>query len=202
MSLYHILKRLFDFVLSLLSIIVLSPLFVIISILVSISSKSTPFFLHKRIGKNGKVINVYKFRTMVPHAEEMISSFTPEQKEEWKENFKLHDDPRVTMVGKVLRKTSLDELPQLFNIFIGNMSFVGPRPLVEDELKWYGKDRSRILSVTPGLTGWWATHGRSNVPYPKRCSLELYYVEHASLALDIKIIFMTFSTVFKRSGAI
>ncbi len=199
---YHFVKRVFDIVFSLILIIVLLPLFLIISLAVCIGSKGTPFFGHYRIGKNGKVIYIYKFRTMVPHAEEMIRNFTPEQKLEWEQNFKLKNDPRVTKVGRILRATSLDELPQLFNILKGEMSFVGPRPVIESELEWYGSDRDKFLSVTPGLTGWWASHGRSSVNYPRRCELELYYVDHASVLLDMKIILRTFVSVFRRSGAV
>lgn len=199
---YHIIKRAFDIVFSLVLIVVLSPLFIIISLLILLGSKGNPFFAHYRIGKNGKVMYIYKFRTMVPNAEDMIKDFTPEQKKEWEENFKLKDDPRITKIGKFLRATSLDELPQLFNILKGEMSFVGPRPIIESELEWYGKDKDKFLSVTPGLTGWWASHGRSTIKYPERCKLELYYVDHASVLLDLKILFMTVFSVFRRSGAI
>ncbi len=198
---YKFIKRLFDIILSLVLIIILSPLFIIISLVNMITLKASPFYVHKRIGKNGKTIGILKFRSMVKNADELIASFTPEQKKEWKENFKLKDDPRITKFGRVLRVSSLDELPQLFNILIGDMSFVGPRPVVEKELEWYGKDRDKFLSVTPGLTGWWASHGRNRVKYPERCNLELYYVDNASLWLDVKIIFKTFSSVFKHEGA-
>ena len=199
---YHFVKRVFDIVFSLILIVILLPLFIIISVFVCLGSKGWPFFRHYRIGKNGRVIYIYKFRTMVPHAEEMIKDFTPEQKKEWEENFKLKNDPRVTRVGRILRATSLDELPQLFNILKGEMSFVGPRPVIESELEWYGENRDKFLSVTPGLTGWWACHGRSCVHYPERCTLELYYVDHASVLLDIRTIFKTFVSVFRRSGAV
>lgn len=199
---YHIIKRAFDIIFSLVLIVVLSPLFIIISLLVLMGSRGNPFFAHYRIGKNGKVMYIYKFRTMIPNAESMIKDFTPEQKKEWEENFKLKDDPRITKIGKFLRATSLDELPQLFNILKGEMSFVGPRPIIESELEWYGKDKDKFLSVTPGLTGWWASHGRSRIKYPERCELELYYVDHASVLLDIKILIMTIFSVFRRSGAI
>lgn len=199
---YHFVKRLFDIVFSLILIIVLLPLFLIISIFVCLGSRGTPFFGHYRVGKNGKIIYIYKFRTMVPHAEEMIKNFTPEQKLEWEENFKLKDDPRVTKVGRILRATSLDELPQLFNILKGEMSFVGPRPVIESELEWYGEERDKFLSVTPGLTGWWACHGRSSVKYPKRCELELYYIDNASILLDIKVMLMTVVSVFRHTGAV
>ena len=198
---YRIVKRILSILCSVISIIVLSPLFIIISLAVKISSKGSVFFIHERIGFQGKKFKLIKFRTMVDNAEDMIASFNPEQKKEWEENFKLKDDPRITKIGKFLRKTSLDELPQLINILKGDMSFVGPRPIVEDELSWYGDNKEKLLSVKPGLTGWWAVNGRSNVPYPERCDLELYYVDHISFALDVKIILKTLGAIIKKDGA-
>ena len=198
---YRIVKRILSILCSVISIIVLSPLFIIISLIVKISSKGSVFFIHERIGLKGKKFKLIKFRTMVDNAEDMIASFNPEQKKEWEENFKLKDDPRITKIGKFLRKTSLDELPQLINILKGDMSFVGPRPIVEDELSWYGDNKEKLLSVKPGLTGWWAVNGRSDVPYPERCDLELYYVDHFSFGLDLKIIIKTFGAIIKKDGA-
>lgn len=198
---YHFVKRLFDILFSLFFILIFSPLLLLILCINLITLKCSPFYLHKRCGRGGKVFYLYKFRTMVPNADEMIKSFTPEQMKEWKENFKLKNDPRVTKFGRFLRVTSLDELPQMFNILKGDMSLVGPRPVIESELEWYGKDKEKFLSVTPGLTGWWACNGRNCVKYPERCKLELYYVDHASILLDIKIILRTIVSVFKREGA-
>lgn len=198
---YRIVKRILSILCSVISIIVLSPLFIIISLVVKISSKGSVFFIHERIGFQGKKFKLIKFRTMVDNAEDMIAAFTPEQKKEWEENFKLKDDPRITKIGKFLRKTSLDELPQLINILKGDMSFVGPRPIVEDELSWYGDNKEKLLSVKPGLTGWWAVNGRSDVPYPERCDLELYYVDHFSFGLDLKIIIKTLGAIIKKDGA-
>lgn len=198
---FKVIKRLFDIIVSFLGLLILSPLFLLLTILIKCDSKGPVFFIQKRIGRNGKKFGIFKFRTMRINAEELIASFTPEQLKEWKENFKLKNDPRITRVGKFLRNTSLDELPQLINIFIGNMSLVGPRPIVEEELEWYGEKKSVLLSVRPGLTGWWATNGRSEVSYPERCDYELYYVYNCSLLLDIKILFKTFSAVFSRKGA-
>ena len=198
---YRIVKRILSILCSVISIIVLSPLFIIISLAVKISSKGSVFFIHERIGFQGKKFKLIKFRTMVDNAEDMIAAFTPEQKKEWEENFKLKDDPRITKIGKFLRKTSLDELPQLINILKGDMSFVGPRPIVEDELSWYGDNKEKLLSVKPGLTGWWAVNGRSDIPYPERCDLELYYVDHFSFGLDLKIIIKTFGAIIKKDGA-
>ena len=199
---YQLIKRAFDFILSLAGIIIFSPIFVIIAISIKVDTKGPVFFKQKRAGKNGKPLYIYKFRTMVTNAEELIATFSPEQKKEWEENYKLKDDPRITRVGKLLRKTSLDELPQLINILKGEMSIVGPRPVVEEELSWYKNDVDTILSVKPGLTGWWAVNGRSEVPYPKRCDLEMYYVRNACLLLDIKILFYTIKAVFSQKGAV
>ena len=198
---FKVIKRLFDIIVSFLGLLILSPLFLLLTILIKCDSKGPVFFIQKRVGRNGKKFGIFKFRTMRINAEELIASFTPEQLKEWKENFKLNNDPRITRVGKFLRNTSLDELPQLINIFIGNMSLVGPRPIVEEELEWYGEKKNVLLSVRPGLTGWWATNGRSEVSYPERCDYELYYVYNCSLLLDIKILFKTFSAVFSRKGA-
>ena len=179
----------------------LSPLFIIISLAVKISSKGSVFFIHERIGFQGKKFKLIKFRTMVDNAEDMIASFNPEQKKEWEENFKLKDDPRITKIGKFLRKTSLDELPQLINILKGDMSFVGPRPIVEDELSWYGDSKEKLLSVKPGLTGWWAVNGRSDVPYPERCDFELYYVDRVSFGFDLLILVKTLGAIVRKDGA-
>ena len=186
---------------SFVGVIVLSPFFLIISLLIKVTSKGPVFFVHERVGLNGKKFKLIKFRTMVNNAEEMIASFSPEQKKEWEENYKLKDDPRITKIGKFLRRTSLDELPQLINILKGDMSIVGPRPVVDEELNWYGDKKDKLLSVKPGLTGWWAVNGRSNVPYPERCDLELYYVDHISFALDVKIILKTLGAIIKKDGA-
>ena len=149
-------------------------------------NKGPVFFKHHRIGKNGKPFSMYKFRTMKDGAEAMINDFTPEQLEEWSENFKLKDDPRITRIGKFLRKTSLDELPQL---------------IIEEELEGYGNDKDAFLSIRPGRTGWWASNGRSEISYPERCSYELYYVRNESFWLDVKIMFLSVFSVFLHKGA-
>lgn len=132
---YRYIKRFMDVILATIALVVLSPIFLIIAIAIKIESKGPVFFKHTRIGKNGKIIKLYKFRSMVINAEELIKSFTPEQMKEYKENYKLTNDPRITKIGKFLRKTSLDELPQLLNIIKGDLSIIGPRPVVTDELK-------------------------------------------------------------------
>lgn len=199
---YDFVKRVFDIVWSLIGLIVLSPVFIILSILVKTTSEGPVFFAHKRVGKGGKTIKIYKFRSMVTNAEELIKQFTPEQKTEYEKNFKLENDPRITKVGNFMRKTSLDELPQLINILKGDISIVGPRPVMDVETKIYGNYRNMLLSVKPGLTGFWAANGRSHTTYTRRRAMEIYYVKNRSVLLDLKIIFKTFISVFKREGAV
>ena len=201
--LYLGVKRVFDFLMSLISIVLLSPIFIIVLIAIKLDSKGKAIYKHKRIGKNGKYIYLYKFRTMYINSKEMLEEILkdPERKKEWDTYYKLTNDPRITKVGKILRKTSLDELPQLFNILIGEMSFVGPRPVVDGEIEKYGENKEKLLSVLPGLTGWWACNGRSCVGYEERMKLELYYVDNRSILLDIKTLIKTFVIVFKRTGA-
>lgn len=199
---YIKIKRVIDVILASVALILLSPLFAIIAIAIKIDSKGPVFFAHKRIGKNGKIIKLYKFRSMVINAEELIKSFTPEQMREYKENYKLTNDPRITKVGKFLRKTSLDELPQLINIINGDLSIIGPRPVVADELEKYGVNKDKFLSVNPGLTGYWAANGRSNTTYEQRMEMELYYIDNLSLKMDIKVFFKTILSVLKKEGAI
>ena len=198
---YIKIKRVIDVILASVALILLSPLFAIIAIAIKIDSKGPVFFAHKRIGKNGKIIKLYKFRSMVINAEELIKSFTPEQMREYKENYKLTNDPRITKVGKFLRKTSVDELPQLINIINGDLSIIGPRPVVADELEKYGVNKDKFLSVTPGLTGYWAANGRSNTTYEQRMEMELYYIDNLSLKMDIKVFFKTILSVLKKEGA-
>ena len=201
-TVYIKIKRVIDVIFASIALILLSPVFAIIAIAIKIDSKGPVFFTHKRIGKNGNIIKLYKFRSMVINAEELIKSFTPEQMREYKENYKLTNDPRITKVGKFLRKTSLDELPQLINIINGDLSIIGPRPLVADELEKYGVNKDKFLSVTPGLTGYWAANGRSNTTYEQRMEMELYYIDNLSLKMDIKVFFKTILSVLKKEGAI
>ncbi len=198
---YVYIKRIIDCIISSIALILLLPIFLIIAIAIKLDSKGPIFFAHTRIGKNGKPIKIYKFRTMVVNAEELIKKFTPEQMKEYKENYKLNNDPRITKVGNILRKTSLDELPQLINIIKGDLALIGPRPVVNAELEKYGENASKFLSVTPGLTGNWAANGRSISAYEERMQLELYYVDNISLKMDIEIFFKTIIAVIKREGA-
>ena len=154
-EIYKIVNRGMDIFIASISLVLLLPLFLIITIAIKLDSKGKVIFKHKRIGKDGKEIYIYKFRTMVENAQDLIKSFTPEQKKEFRENFKLENDPRITKVGNFLRKNSLDELPQLINILKGDLALIGPRPVINDELEKYSTNKSKFLSVTPGLTGYW-----------------------------------------------
>lgn len=199
---YNVTKRVLDVLLSFIGLIVLSPIFLILGIMIKIDSKGSVFFTHKRIGKDGKEIGIYKFRTMHENAEQMIENFTEEQMEEYKENYKLKNDPRITRIGKFLRRTSLDELPQILNILKGELSIIGPRPVITSELEKYGPNKNKFLSVKPGLTGYWQANGRSTTTYAERMDMELYYVDNRSLWLDIRLFFKTFISVIKKEGAI
>ncbi|MEE1154142.1 MAG: sugar transferase [Acutalibacteraceae bacterium] len=198
---YEFIKRAIDIIGSVVGLVLFSPFFLIISIAIKVTSEGPVIFSHKRVGKNGKDIYIHKFRSMVKNAEELKAQFTPEQQAEYAANFKLENDPRVTPVGNFLRKTSLDEIPQLLNILTGDISIVGPRPVTEEETDTYGEYKDMLLSIKPGLTGYWAANGRSNITYEKRQEMEIYYVENRSLGLDIKIIFKTALSVIKRDGA-
>lgn len=199
---YMQMKRILDVVVASIGLVILSPVFLLLAIMIKVNSKGSVFFAHTRIGKDGKKFKMYKFRTMYENAEEMIRNFTPEQKREWEENYKLKEDPRITSIGKILRRTSLDELPQIINIIKGDLSIIGPRPVIDKELEKYGESKEKFLSITPGLTGYWQANGRSETTYKQRMKMELYYVDHVSLKLDLQIFFKTFISVFKREGAI
>ncbi|SEP62776.1 Sugar transferase involved in LPS biosynthesis (colanic, teichoic acid) [Streptococcus equinus] len=162
------------------------------------------FFKQERLGLNGKKFKIIKFRSMVENAEEVLKSNKELYQKYINNGYKLlpGEDPRLTSIGAFIRKTSIDELPQFINILKGDMSFIGPRPIIEEEIQEYSdKDREKFLSVKPGATGYWQVSGRSNVSYPERCNVELYYVDNMSVGLDFKILFMSFVKVFMRSGA-
>ena len=198
---YRVMKRAFDILASIVAMLILWPLVLVLILLIRIDSMGSAFYIHERIGKNGKKIGLYKFRTMYIPSDPKYRQLTPQEMERWYRNYKLEDDPRVTRVGNVLRKTSLDELPQLLNILMGDMSFVGPRPVVSGEIERYGACKNEFLSVTPGLTGYWQAYARNSVSYDERIRMELYYVRNCSLWLDTKILFKTVGTVISQKGA-
>lgn len=198
---YIMAKRMTDIVVSVIGLIIAFVPMVVIALLIKLESRGPMIYIHHRIGKNGKPLPLLKFRTMYMNADKMIDDFTPEQKAEWLENFKLANDPRITRIGKFLRKSSIDELPQLINVLKGELSIVGPRPVVAEELEKYGKNKEKFLSVTPGLTGYWQAYARSTCSYEQRMEMELLYVEKANLWWDIKIVFATFGAVLRGRGA-
>ena len=198
---YQVAKRTLDIVLSLIGIVISAVPMVIISVLIKIESPGPAIYVHHRIGKNGKPLPLLKFRSMYVNADELMKEFTPDQKEEFEKNFKLEHDPRITRIGQFLRRSSLDELPQLVNILKGDLSVVGPRPVVTEELEKYGENRAKFLSVTPGLTGYWQAYARSTCTYEQRMEMELFYVEKANLWWDIKIMFATVGAVLRGKGA-
>ena len=198
------LKRVFDIVSALFALIIISPLLITISILIKTTSKGPIFYKQKRLAHGKEVMYIYKFRSMVSNADEVLQELLNNDtnlKDEYNRDFKLKNDPRVTKIGKFLRKTSLDELPQLFNILKGDMSWVGPRPIVQDEINRYGEYARIILRVPPGLTGYWQTNGRSDLDYEERIKLDIYYINNWSFLLDIIIILRTIPCIFSRKGA-
>ncbi|MBR2712093.1 MAG: sugar transferase [Bacilli bacterium] len=201
---YRFIKRTFDILCSLIGVILLLPLIIIVKLCYIFTGDfKSIFYSQERIGKNGKKIHLLKFRSMVPDADEKLKEILkdPKYKKEWKKYRKLEKDPRITKIGNILRKSSLDEFPQFINILIGDMSLIGPRPLVKGELDDNNGDHELYESVRPGLTGWWACNGRSDINYKERLELEYYYVKNCSIWLDIKCIFKTIGAVIKIAGA-
>ena len=200
-------KRVIDIIAGLVGIILLIPITIGIYIARKILKEDDgPIFYDQlRIGKNGKIFKMYKYRSMVIGADDKLKEYLAENEEariEFEKNQKLRNDPRITKLGKFLRKTSLDEFPQFINILKGDMSLVGPRPIVDREVKLFGNKMKTVHSVRPGLTGYWAANGRSDTSYDERVDMEVYYAENFSLALDMKIIFKTIKSVIKKEGAI
>lgn len=201
---YLFIKRCIDIIGALIGLIISSPIFLLVSIMYLFGeSKGPVFFKQQRYGKNGELFYIYKFRSMVVNADEKLKQNKVLYQKYIKNNYKLEqdEDPRITKLGRFLRKTSLDELPQFINVLKGDMSLVGPRPIVEEELKEYKDKRNDFLSVKPGMTGYWQVSGRSNVGYPERVNLELYYVYNMSLLMDIRIVLKTVKIVFLKHGA-
>lgn len=196
---YLFIKRLFDILISIIGLIILIPVAIIIKIAYMCTGDfSSIVFRQQRIGKNGKLFKFYKFRSMVPNADEILFrtlELDEIMAEEYKKNKKLKNDPRITKIGKVIRKLSIDELPQFINIFLGDMSLIGNRPYLPREKEDMGDYYEEIIKTKPGLTGYWQVNGRSNTSFEDRLKLESYYSNHMSLILDIKIFFKTFKVV-------
>ena len=196
-------KRAIDIVGSALGLLAFSPFFLAVCLHAAFA-RQPAFYGHKRIGRFGGVFTCHKFRTMVVNATDVLDDLLasdPAARREWEATYKLKNDPRITKIGSFLRRTSLDELPQLWNVLKGDMSLVGPRPIVEDELRYYGDQAQSYLNVKPGLTGVWQVSGRTDTSYEERVSLDRWYVMHWRLWYDIVILFKTISVMLRRSGA-
>lgn len=201
---YLFIKRFFDIAISFIGLVLLIPVLLMLKLIYIATGDFKPIiFKQKRIGKYGKEINIYKIRSMIPNAEEELQKLLKikKYKKEWDENQKLEDDPRITKMGKIIRKTSIDEMPQFINILKGDMSLIGPRPLVTNELESHGGIHQIYESVRPGITGWWACNGRSLTDYEERLKLEYYYINNKSFKLDVICFFKTISAVFNKKGA-
>ena len=197
-------KRVFDIVVTVLGGIVALPIIVGIAVLIYIDSPGPIIFPHRRVGQNGKEFLCYKFRTMVLNAQEVLQEYlkqNPEAEREWEQDFKLKDDPRITKIGHFLRRTSLDELPQLWNVLVGEMSLVGPRPIVQAEIEKYGEYINDFYLVPPGITGVWQVSGRSDTTYEERVHMDSWYVHNWSVWIDIVYLVKTVAVVIKSKGA-
>ncbi|WP_434686285.1 sugar transferase [Pseudanabaena minima] len=196
-------KRVFDIAFASIVLTVFSPVYLAITLLVFISSPGSVLYIHPRVGLNGSKFNCIKFRTMINGADQALEDYLnacPISRAEYEASFKLKHDPRITKIGKFLRTTSLDELPQFWNVLIGDMSVVGPRPLVQAELSKYGSAIDRVLSVRPGIAGLWQVSGRNDIPYAKRVQMDASYVKLMSFWLDLHLIFKTILVVIFPKG--
>ncbi len=195
---YKLFKTLLDFLFSIFFLIASLPFFIIISVLIKLSSRGPIFFLQERIGKNNIPFKCIKFRTMHPEAKDILENLLMNDeklKMEFEQTHKIKNDPRITNIGKLLRKTSLDELPQFINVLKNEMSIVGPRPIVNKEKKKYGNNFKKVLSVKPGITGLWQVSGRNNLTYKTRIKLDMNYIENYNFLMDIRIIIRTIGVI-------
>ena len=199
-KLYEVIKRLMDIMLSAIGLIILSPILLVVAILIKIDSKGPIFFKQKRVGLNGREFDIYKFRSMVVNAEELKEKLE-KQNEMSGPMFKIADDPRITKIGKFIRKTSIDELPQLWNVIKGDMSLVGPRPSLPKEVEQFEPWMEERFKVKPGLTCYWQVGGRNNIDFENWMKLDIKYVKERTLAIDIMLIFKTFFVLFGDKNA-
>ncbi|MBQ8984449.1 sugar transferase [Candidatus Saccharibacteria bacterium] len=201
---YKFFKRLFDIVFGLIGLVLLIPLTLILKVAYMCTGDfHRIIYGQTRVGKNGKEFRLYKFRSMVWDADARLEELLKKEKykKQWEEYQKLDNDPRITKIGKVIRRGSIDEIPQFINVLLGQMSIIGPRPLVPGEIKMHKGDAKKYNSVKPGMTGYWATRGRSDVDYDERLKMEYYYIDNQSFTLDIKIFFRTIKAVFRKDGS-
>ena len=198
LNFYKSFKNLLDFLFSIFFLIASLPFFLLISLLIKLSSRGPIFFLQERIGKNNIPFKCIKFRTMHPEAKDILENLLMKDeklKMEFEQTHKIKNDPRITTIGKLLRKTSLDELPQFINVLKNEMSIVGPRPIVNKEKNKYGKNFKKVLSVKPGITGLWQVSGRNNLTYKTRIKLDLNYVDNHNFLMDIRILIRTIGVI-------
>jgi exopolysaccharide production protein ExoY len=198
-------KRVFDIISSFCGLVGLAPVMLIAALFIWLHDRGPVFYGHKRVGRQGRTFKCWKFRSMVLNGDQVLADHlaaNPDAQREWDETQKLNDDPRVTPVGAFLRKTSIDELPQLWNVLVGEMSVIGPRPITRKELDRYGKDRRYYLLVRPGITGLWQVSGRSSTTYERRVSLDRSYLENWSFGQDALILAKTLPAVLKSEGAV
>ena len=201
---YRTAKRALDVAGSIVLIVLLTPLMILIAAFLKVSGRGPALFAQERVGKNGKRFKCLKFRTMVVDAEESLQTYLsqcPDARREWIKTQKLRDDPRVTALGRVMRRSSLDELPQLFNVLAGQMSLVGPRPIIEEEIPRYGDRILVYMTVRPGLTGLWQISGRSKCTYEERVALDVRYVSECKLWTDIMILLRTVPVLLYQDGS-
>jgi len=198
LNFYKVLKKFLDFLFSLFFLITCIPIFILISLLIKLSSRGPIFFLQERIGRNNITFKCIKFRTMHPEAKDMLENLLIKDSKvriEFEKTHKIKNDPRITYIGKLLRKTSLDELPQFINVLRNEMSIVGPRPIVNKEKKKYGKHLKKVLSIKPGITGLWQVSGRNNLTYKTRVKLDLNYAKNYNFLMDMRIIIRTIGVI-------
>ena len=198
LNFYKLFKIIFDLLFSLSFLIISLPFFIIISLFIKLSSRGPIFYLQERIGKNNIPFRCIKFRTMYPEAKDILDNLLMKDeklKKEFGETHKIKNDPRITPIGKFLRKTSLDELPQFINVLRGEMSIIGPRPIVKDEIIMYEDNFKKVSSIKPGITGLWQVSGRNNLTYKRRVMLDLNYVENYNLIMDLRILIRTFGVI-------
>lgn len=197
---YYIIKRIIDIIGSVIGIVILSPVMLVVIIAIKMDSKGSIIFSQKRVGQNGRTFNMYKFRSMVENAEKLLAELK-DKNEVSGPMFKMSDDPRITKIGRFIRKTSLDELPQLFNVLRGEMSLVGPRPNLPSEVKKFNELQKKKFLVKPGLTCYWQVMGRSSIGFEEWIRLDLKYIKERSTFLDLKLIFRTFFLLFGDKNA-
>ena len=198
-NIYKTIKTSFDLIFALIVLILGLPFFILIALFIKLSSRGPIFFLQERVGKNNKSFKCIKFRTMHPEAKDLLENLISNNenlRKEFENNHKLKNDPRITRFGKFLRKTSLDEIPQFLNVLKMEMSIIGPRPIVKEEIRKYENSFKKVISIKPGITGLWQVSGRNNLSYKRRVELDCLYIDHMSLIMDLRIIVRTLGVIF------